>query len=90
MKKKIITIIKSNKITRKLLKMFINFRRKLWYKNACKKFVVDDHMILFESFMGRSFADSPKALFLKLKSDERFKDYTFVWSFRTPNEKKDI
>ena len=90
MKKKIITIIKSNKITRKLLKMFINFRRKLWYKNACKKFAVDEHMILFESFMGRSFADSPKALFLKLKSDERFKDYTFVWSFRIPNEKKDI
>jgi CDP-glycerol glycerophosphotransferase len=37
-------------------------------------------MVLFESFQGRSYACSPKALYLAMLNDEKYKDYHFVWA----------
>ena len=44
-------------------------------------FKTDDKLILFNSFAGRKFDDSPYALFEAMKKDERFKDYKLVWAF---------
>lgn len=45
---------------------------------------VDEKMVVFESFMGRSFADSPKALYNYMIKNPEFKDFKFVWFFRHP------
>jgi len=45
---------------------------------------VDKTLIFFESFGGRSFADSPKAIYEALLADERFSAFHFVWSFDHP------
>lgn len=42
---------------------------------------MDDKMVFFESFGGRKFTCSPKAVFEQMQKDERFDDYTFVWYF---------
>lgn len=42
---------------------------------------VDDKIIVFESFIGRAFSDSQKALYKAMLKDEFFNDYTFVWAF---------
>ena len=55
--------------------------------NGMKLFVkTDDKLILFNSFAGRKFDDSPCALFEAMKKDERFKDYKLVWAFHNPNQ----
>lgn len=38
--------------------------------------------ILFVSFMGKNFNDSPKAIYDRMVSDPYFKDYTFIWAFK--------
>lgn len=45
----------------------------------------DDKLILFISFGGRKFDDSPKAIYDKMIKDERFKDYCIVWAFTNPD-----
>ena len=47
---------------------------------------VNDKLVVFESYSGRSFADSPRAIYEALLSDERFSDYRFIWSFTTPEK----
>lgn len=45
----------------------------------------DDKLILFISFGGRRFDDSPKAIYDQMIEDERFDDYRLVWAFSNPN-----
>ena len=40
----------------------------------------DDKLILFISFGGRKFDDSPKAIYDEMLQDARFKDYKLVWA----------
>lgn len=49
----------------------------------------DPKMILFNSFGGRKYDDSPRAIFEKMLQDRRFDDYTFIWALENP-EKFDI
>lgn len=48
--------------------------------------IQDDKLILINSFGGKKFDDSPKAVFEYLKQDERFKDYKIAWAFHKPEE----
>ena len=58
--------------------------------NVLRLFVKpDDKLIFFNSFAGRKYDDSPKAIFECIKSDPRFKDYRLVWAFHNP-EKYDV
>lgn len=43
---------------------------------------VDEKLVFFESFGGRSFSCSPRAIYLAMLEQERFGDYRFVWSFK--------
>lgn len=46
---------------------------------------IQKKMVLFLSFHGRGFSDNPRAIFLAMKEDPRFQDYTFVWALRKEN-----
>lgn len=43
---------------------------------------VNKKLVFFEAFGGRSFACSPRAIYLQMLQDDRFRDFTFVWSFK--------
>ena len=43
---------------------------------------VEQRCVVFESFVGRSYAGSPRALYEAMLVDERFADWCFVWVFR--------
>lgn len=47
---------------------------------------VDSKLIVFESFMGRKYVDSPRAIYEYMLNNKRFKDYKFVWFFKEPEE----
>lgn len=46
----------------------------------------DDKMILFNSFGGKKYDDSPKALYECIKKDKRFSNYRCIWAFHNPAE----
>jgi len=50
----------------------------------------DDQLILFVSFGGRRYADSPKSIYECMLNDNRFSDYKLVWGFVNPNDFPEI
>ena len=43
---------------------------------------VDDKLVLFEAFMGRKYADSPKAIYEYMLHASEYSEYRFVWFFK--------
>lgn len=63
-------------------------RRRYWahegrkYDALAAKTPVDERLVFFESFGGRSLSCSPRAIYLAMLGQERFAGYRFVWSFK--------
>lgn len=49
---------------------------RFWFKP------VDEELVVFEAFMGRKYADSPKAIYEFMKNNDGYNAYKFVWFFR--------
>lgn len=55
--------------------------------NILKLFIkTDKKLILFVSYGGRHFNDSPRAIYEAMQTDERFKDFKLVWAFIEPEK----
>ena len=51
------------------------------------KFVeIDDRLIIFSSFNGKTYSDNPRYLFEYMRDDEEFADYHFVCAFKKQKE----
>ncbi len=90
MRKEIREFLRSHESTKKWYDDYASRRREGWYRQYCKDYDINEKMIIFESFVGRNYADSPKDIYETLIQDERFQDFTFVWAFKKPNEKRMI
>lgn len=56
-----------------------------FFINFLKLFVItDDKLILFVSYGGKHYSDSPKEIFEQLRRDNRFCNYKMVWAFVNP------
>lgn len=85
-KKVLIDLAKKNVFLRKILRKAKNITGDMSYKKYYKKYKVDDKTILFETFNGRTYGCSPKAIYVEMTKMKEFKDYTFVWSFVDPEK----
>ncbi|MGG1396572.1 glycosyltransferase [Bacillus salipaludis] len=56
------------------------FKRTIMYTNYLKKLNVNENIIFYESFHGKSMVDSPYAIFKKLIDDPQYKDFIHVWA----------
>lgn len=77
MKKKLENIIKKNTYINKLYTLLGSLLVKvlgMFIRETPKT-------ILFVSYMGKNFNDSPKAIYDLIIKDPYFKDYTFIWAF---------
>ncbi len=45
---------------------------------------IDDKLVYFQTFSGRGYSDSPKAMYEYMKNAPEYSDYRFVWSFKDP------
>lgn len=50
--------------------------------NKYAKLPVEKNVIIFESFMGRKYADSPKAIYEYMLNSPEYSEYKFIWSFK--------
>ena len=92
MKKKIKTLLmniaKKNLVFRKIIRRVLYTFRYVRYKLRGIGQNVDDKLILFSTFNGKSYSDSPKAVYLYLLNNDRYKDYKFIWTFKEPEDHK--
>ena len=89
-KNKLVDISKNNHVIMVIIRMirFILTRIKYLYFYVTNK--VDSKMVIFESYMGRQYSCSPKAIYLELLNNSNYKDYKFVWAFKDPSEYSDL
>lgn len=82
MKERLIQLVKDNRFVYNCYYSIMNIVVKV-----IKAFVKpDDKLILFVSYGGRYFNDSPKCLYDRMKSESRFASYKLVWAFRKPSD----
>ena len=75
------TLVKNNKIV-----FYIYYYVMSLLVNILKIFVKPEReLILFVSYGGRFFNDSPKCIYEEMLKDKRFKGYKLVWAFENPN-----
>ncbi len=82
LKKVVIDISKRNIFFRNIVRKLLYIKRKNSYIKYYKKNKVNEKLIIFESYMGRSYACSPKAIYEEMIKNNKFKDYKFIWAFR--------
>ena len=70
------------KIIKNILRAFKLAGKKILYKLARATTKVDEHVVFFESFQGRNYSCSPKAMFEEMRDSGDYNDYEFIWSFR--------
>lgn len=57
-------------------------KRKRQYDALAASIPTDKNKVLFESFGGKQYACSPRAIYERMISNPRFDDYELIWSFR--------
>ncbi len=85
-KEKMITSVKGNRTIYLVYFYVMSFILKL--VNLFVK--PDDKLILFVSYGGRYFNDSPRSLYEAMEKDKRFADYKLVWAFRKPSDFQEV
>lgn len=80
MLKKIKILLKNNRALYKIYRMVFSFLFRI-----LKIFIkVDESIILINSFAGRKYDDSPKAIFEYMQTQEKYKKYKIFWAFDNP------
>ncbi|MBM6619089.1 CDP-glycerol glycerophosphotransferase family protein [Bacillus suaedaesalsae] len=51
------------------------------FNDTCEDEPLDSKMVFFESFFGKNYSGSPKYIYEEMLRNEKFRDYTFVWSY---------
>ena len=82
MKQRLTNLLKYNRIVYLFYYSIMNL-----LINSLKPFIhTNNHLILFNSFAGRKYDDSPKEIYEAMKNDPRFKKYQLVWAFHEPSQ----
>lgn len=86
MRQRLIYILKHNAFIQKLYRVIMSFVFRVWGAIL----PTDDKLVIFVSFMGMGFNDSPKAIYDFMQSHEQYKGYRCVWAFEHPSKFPDL
>ncbi len=87
--KKIVTnIAKKNALFGNVIRKVVYIVKLLQLKLFTIGIKVEDNTIIFGCFNGRSYCDSPKAIYQYMIKNEKFKNYHFIWIFKEPEKHK--
>ncbi|WP_337484190.1 CDP-glycerol glycerophosphotransferase family protein, partial [Porcipelethomonas sp.] len=78
-------IVKKIPFLRKILKKLYLNNRSADYEKISNKCTTDSKLVVFESYQGRSYSCSPKAIYQYMLSCPKFSGYSYVWVFRDIN-----
>lgn len=80
MKQRLIYLLKHNMLIQKLYKICMS----LVFRVIGVFLPTDSELVLFSSFMGGGFNDSPKAIYDYMRTHPGYDRYKCVWAFETP------
>ena len=86
MRQRLIYILKQNLIIQKIFRVIMSFVFRGWGALL----PIDESLVIFVSFMGMGFNDSPKAIYDYLKAHPEYKQYRCVWAFEHPEKFPDL
>lgn len=86
LKIKITNFIKKRVILRKLAREIYNIIGFIIFKIRTLGKKVDDNIIFFYAFKGKSYSCSPKAVYEYMISKEEYKNYKYIWAFSEPEK----
>ena len=66
---------------RNILRKTLNILRKIKYKINTLGVRVDDNIIIFCSFNGKSYSCSPKAIYEFMMKNKKYENFKFIWAF---------
>ena len=81
MRQRIIYVLKHNSIAQSLYRTIMGMVFRMW--GAFVK--TDETLVLFVSFMGKGFNDSPKVIYDYIRSHQEYSKYHCVWAFEDPS-----
>jgi len=79
---------KKNELFRRIARTLMNLKGYIKYKIFSIGQNIDNRVIIFTSFSGKNYSDSPKAIYEELVKNEEYNDFTFVWGFKEPKNYK--
>lgn len=79
-------LVNKNYFFREAFNSFQDWRRKRYFKKVSTVIPVNKKMVIFESFLGKQYACSPKAIYEAMLNDPKYSDYVFVWVFRSSDK----
>lgn len=74
-------VAKKNKYIRRMMRAVLNTYRIIRYRIHTHGIRVNNRTIIFNTFNGRSYSDTPRAIYEYMLSQEQFKNYRFIWVF---------
>lgn len=82
MRQRLTYILKHNRIIQFLYKTIMSFIFRFWgiFLNT------DEKLILFVSFMGTNFNDSPRVIYEYINSHSEYRKYRCIWAFEHPEK----
>ena len=86
MRQRLIFVLKHNLVLQKLYRACMS----LVFKFLGLFVSIDDNLVLFSSFMGSNFNDSPRAIYNLICSDPKYSTMKCVWAFEHPEEFPDL
>ena len=66
--------------------MYYWWKKLQYQKGYVEKEEINPRKVVFESYMGKKYACSPKALYRAMCADPYYKDWEIVWAFREPEK----
>lgn len=85
-KKRLAQYSKTHPRFRKCWKKILYTKRRLYYWGRGLGVTPDEKTVVFNSFNGKTYGCSPKAVYEYMLTQDEFKDWTFIWAFK--NAKK--
>lgn len=68
------------------LKVYYAWKSREYQKKYAKVHDIQPHTVIFESFMGKKYACSPKAFYETMMEEEKYASWEKVWAFREPEK----
>ncbi len=82
MRQRLIYILKHNAVIQAIYRVVMSFVFRVMGVFT----PTDENLVLFVSFMGMNFNDSPKAIYDYMKAHPEYKKYRCVWAFEDPSK----
>lgn len=84
-KKMMFSVAKKYPPLRQVTRNSIFTYRRLRYWSRTRGEKVDKKLMIFCTFSGKGYSDSPKAIYKYMLSQDKYQDYQFIWLFKEPD-----